>query len=204
MNNDVSMKSNPASSDLTSTSKTLVRMNGVMPDISTLGNSEKSERAAEVKRVNITANTSCSVLVSYGTTSSNMQVFHLLVDVGEGIIQSLEKTDLSSYHDFSSTTTKSSIGTAANIPDVILLTHSHNDHVKELPLVISKYSDQESKKLNVYCTKECHVQVINKFPELKSKTNGSGRIAFNTILPNEAFNVGPVSVIPISVYHGDN
>ena len=101
MNNDVSMKSNPASSDLTSTSKTLVRMNGVMPDISTLGNSEKSERAAEVKRVNITANTSCSVLVSYGTTSSNKQVFHLLVDVGEGIIQSLEKTDLSSYPDFS-------------------------------------------------------------------------------------------------------
>jgi phosphoribosyl 1,2-cyclic phosphodiesterase len=203
MNNDVSMKSNPASSDLTSTSKTLVRMNGVMPDISTLGNSEKSERAAEVKRVNITANTSCSVLVSYGTTSSNKQVFHLLVDVGEGIIQSLEKTDLSSYPDFSSTTTKSSIGTAANIPDAILLTHSHNDHVKELPLVISKYSDQESKKLNVYCTKECHDQVIDKFPELKSKINGNGRIAFNMILPNGAFNTGPISVIPISVYHGD-
>ena len=49
MNNDVSMKSNPASSDLTSTSKTLVRMNGVMPDISTLGNSEKSERASRGK-----------------------------------------------------------------------------------------------------------------------------------------------------------
>ena len=131
MNNDVGMKSNPASSDLTSTSKTLVRMNGVMPDISTLGNSEKSERGAEVKRVNITANTSCSVLVSYGTTSSNKQVFHLLVDVGEGMIQSLEKTDLSSYPDFGRPTTKSSIGTAANIPDAILLTHSHNDHVKE-------------------------------------------------------------------------
>jgi phosphoribosyl 1,2-cyclic phosphodiesterase len=198
------MKYIPASSALTSTSKTLVRINGVMPDISTLGNSEKSERAAEVKRANMTANTSCSVLVSYGTTSSNKQVFHLLIDVGEGITQSLKKTDLSSYPDFSGATTKSSIGTAANIPDAILLTHSHNDHVKELPLVISKYSDQESKTLNVYCTKECHDQVINKFPELKSKTNGNGRIAFNTILPNEAFDVGPISVIPISVYHGDN
>jgi phosphoribosyl 1,2-cyclic phosphodiesterase len=198
------MESIPSSSALTSTSKTLVRINGVMPDISTLGNSEKSERAAEVKRANMTANTSCSVLVSYGTTSSNIQVFHLLVDVGEGIIQSLEKTDVSSYPDFSGATKKSSTGTTTNIPDAILLTHSHNDHVKELPLIISKYSDQESKTLNVYCTKECHDQVINKFPELKSKTNGNGRIAFNTILPNEAFNVGPISVIPISVYHGDN
>ena len=51
------MESIPASSALTSTSKTLVRINGVMPDISTLGNSEKSERAAEVKRANMTANT---------------------------------------------------------------------------------------------------------------------------------------------------
>ena len=146
------MESIPASSDLTSTSKTLVRINGVMPDISTLGNSEKSERVkvAEVKRANVIANTSCSVFISYGTTSSNKQVFHLLVDVGEGIIQSLEKTDLSSYPDFSGATTKSSTGTVANIPDAILLTHSHNDHVKELPLIISKYSEQGSRTLNVY------------------------------------------------------
>ena len=106
------MESIPSSSDLTSTSKTLVIINGVMPDISTLGNSEKSERAAEVKRANVIANTSCSVFISYGTTSSNKQVFHLLVDVGEGVIQSLEKTDLSSYPDFSGATTKSSTGTA--------------------------------------------------------------------------------------------
>jgi len=199
----VSTESNPASSDLTSTSKTLVRINGVIPDISTLGNSEKSERAAEIKRVNITANTSCSVLVSYGTTSSNKQVFHLMVDVGEGIIQSLEKTDLSSYPDFSGAVIRPSTGTAANIPDVILLTHSHIDHVKELPLIITKYFDQDSKTLRVYCTKECHDQVVRMFPELKSKTDGNSRTAFNTTLPNEAFNVGPISVIPISVYHGD-
>jgi phosphoribosyl 1,2-cyclic phosphodiesterase len=174
-----------------------------MPDISTLGNSEKSERAAEIKGVNITTNTSCSVLVSYGTTSSNKQVFHLLIDVGEGIIQSLEKTDLSSYPEFGGAVKRFSTGTSANIPDVILLTHSHIDHVKELPLIITKYFGQGSKTLKVYCTKECHDQVVNRFPELKSKTGGNSRLAFNTILHNEVFNVGPISVIPISVYHDE-
>jgi phosphoribosyl 1,2-cyclic phosphodiesterase len=187
-------------------SKTLVRINGVLPDISTLGNSEKSERAAEIKRANLIANTSCSVfVVNYETTASPSKVFHLLIDVGEGVTQSLKKIDLSSYPDFSGAI-KSSTGIAAApiVPDAMLLTHSHDDHVKELSLLISKYFDQDSRTLNVYCTKECRDQVINKFPELKSKANGNGRIVFNIILPNEAFNVGPISVIPISVYHSGN
>jgi phosphoribosyl 1,2-cyclic phosphodiesterase len=191
-----------------SMAKTLVRINGVLPDISTLGNPEKSERAAEIKRANLIANTSCSVFVANDDpkTPSRMQVFHLLIDVGEGVVQSLEKIDLSSYPDFSDAIPKSSTGiaTATIVPDAMLLTHSHDDHVKELPIIISKYFDQDTRTLNVYCTKECRDQVINKFPELKSKANGNGRIVFNIILPNEAFNVGPISVIPISVYHGDN
>lgn len=195
------MESILASRASTSMSKILVRINGVLPDISTLGNSEKSERAAEVKKASMTANTSCSVFVNHDTTtSSNMQIFHLLIDVGEGVIQSLGKIDLSSYPDFSGAISKSAIA-----PDAVLLTHSHDDHVKELPLVISRYFDQDSRTLNVYCTKECRDQVIERFPELKSKANDNDRkLIFNTILPNEAFNVGPISVIPVSVYHGDN
>jgi hypothetical protein len=38
----------------------LLRINGTLPDISTLGNEEKSERAAEVKQRGINTNTSCS------------------------------------------------------------------------------------------------------------------------------------------------
>ena len=203
------MESIPTSRASTFMSKTLVRINGVLPDISTLGNSEKSERAAELKKASLTANTSCSVFATHDTTttSSNMQIFHLLIDVGEGIIHSLEKIDLSSYPDFSGAISKSSRGvsatTSAIAPDALLLTHSHDDHIKELPLVISKYFDQDSRTLNVYCTKECRDQVIERFPQLKSKANSNSRLIFNTILPNEAFNVGPISVIPVSVYHGD-
>ena len=131
----------------------------------------------------------------------------MLVDIGEGVIQSLEKIELSSYPDFSGTISEFSTGTSATptataiSPDAILLTHSHDDYVKELPLIISK----DSKTLNLYCTKECRDQVIDKFPELKSKANDNGRgLVFNTILPNESFNIGPISVTPISVYHGDN
>ena len=38
----------------------LLRINGTLPDIRTLGNEEKSERAAEIKRHGINTNTSCS------------------------------------------------------------------------------------------------------------------------------------------------
>lgn len=41
----------------------IVRINGVLPDLSTLGDKEKSERAAEVKRTGMSTNTSCSIFV---------------------------------------------------------------------------------------------------------------------------------------------
>ena len=43
------------------TSQLMVRINGTLPNISTLGDEQKSERAAEIKRNKIIANTSCSV-----------------------------------------------------------------------------------------------------------------------------------------------
>jgi hypothetical protein len=58
--------------------------------------------------------------------------------------------------------------------------------------------------LKVFCTRECHEQLNNKFPDLISKTNGNNRISFTIIRPNEPFNVGSVSVTPISAYHGDS
>lgn len=183
-------------------SQFIVRINGVLPDLTTLGDKEKSERAAEVERTGMIANTSCSVFVSNNDTKGNNEMFHLLIDVGEGVVKSLGKIDLPST-EVSSIILNSSKSSPADIPDAILITHSHDDHVKELPLITAKYSEQKSGVLKVYCTKECHEQLNNKFPELASKANGHGKISFNIIQHNEPFNVGPISVIPISVYHGD-
>src|SRR5919108_3391906 len=72
-------------------SQLLVRINGTISDFSTLGDEEKSERAAEVKKMDIAANTSCSIFnikPSYSPDHKN-QIFHLLIDIGEGVIKSL-------------------------------------------------------------------------------------------------------------------
>lgn len=185
-------------------SQEIVRINGVLPDISILGDTEKSERASEVKRTGMTANTSCSIFVKNKTTTSsssittNNKVFHLLVDVGEGVVKSLEKIDLSPYDDFNDLTTKSA---TIRLPDAMLITHSHDDHIKELPLLISK-TNQQSRDLKIFCTKECRDQILSKFPDI-SKTNNN-KISFNVIQPNQSFEVGSISVIPILAYHGDN
>jgi hypothetical protein len=66
----------------------IVRINGTLPDISTLGSEEKSERAAEVKRQGISTNTSCSL---FARVETDQKIFHILVDVGQGIVNSIEK-----------------------------------------------------------------------------------------------------------------
>jgi phosphoribosyl 1,2-cyclic phosphodiesterase len=186
-----------------SQSQAIVRINGVLPDLSTLGDKQKSERAAEVERTGMTANTSCSVFASIDTARASGEMFHLLIDVGKGVLKSLEKMDLSSA-DISGPIANFFKNSSANVPDAVLVTHSHDDHVKELPSVSAKYSEQKSGTLKVYCTKECYELLKNKFPELELKTNGRTGVSFNTIRHGEPFNVGPILVVPISAYHGDN
>src|SRR5918996_2094089 len=84
------------------------------------------------------------------------------------------------------------------------VTHSHNDHIVDLPLIAAKSSEQKSEPLKVYCTKECLEQLNNKLPDLASKTNSNSKILSNIVRPNEPFNVGPILATPISAYHGDS
>jgi phosphoribosyl 1,2-cyclic phosphodiesterase len=169
-----------------------VRINGTLPDFSTLGNEEKSQRAAEVKRQRISTNTSCSL---FARIRPDQQVFHMLVDIGEGVVKSIENPDLGVNSSLSSF-----------IPDALLITHSHDDHVKELPMLVSKVNDdgEPGKNLKIFCTLECHDQVIKKFPQLSEKTTNNNRVSFNTVRPDQTFEAGPFSVLPIIADHGDN
>ena len=168
----------------------LVRINGTLPDFSIIGDEEKSERAAEVKKMEIAANTSCSVFSINPSTGINDQIFHLLIDIGEGVVKSIEHPASDNF------ASKSEL---LGIPNVVLITHSHEDHIKELPTLTNKVSKPD--KLNVYCTKECHDQIINRFPEF-GETHSSA--SFNTINPGETFRVGPFSVTPVLASHGEN
>ena len=182
----------------------VVRINGVLPDLSTLGDKEKSERAAEVEQTGMSTNTSCSIFVIDNTTEGNQEILHLLVDAGEGVAKSLEKIDPSYSHNVDNINSKFLNDPVVNIPNAVLVTHSHNDHIKDLPLIGAKYFERKSEALKVFCTRECHEQLNNKFPDLVSKTNSNNRISFTIIRPNEPFSVGPISVTPISAYHGDS
>jgi ribonuclease BN (tRNA processing enzyme) len=172
-----------------------VRINGTLPDISTLGSEEKSETAAEVKRQGISTNTSCSL---FARIETDQRIFHMLVDIGQGIVKSIEK----GTSDLGFKTSSSSF-----IPDAVLITHSHDDHVKELLVLVNKVNEEDEssrKSLKIFCTRECRDQVIKMFPqvsEIKSKNN---RVSFNIVQPDETFEVGPFTVMPILADHGDN
>lgn len=100
----------------------ILRINGTLPDISMLGTTEKSERAAEVEQQNIMTNTSCSLFAAASDDEQTNQIFHVVVDVGQGIVQSIEK----GVSDLRLESLASRV-----IPDAILITHSHDDHIGE-------------------------------------------------------------------------
>ncbi|MFZ0894116.1 MAG: MBL fold metallo-hydrolase [Candidatus Nitrosopolaris sp.] len=176
------------------TTQLLVRINGTLPNISTMDDEQKSERAAEIKRKEIIANTSCSIFSTSPPAADSSGAntnFHLLVDVGEGVVESLEKSGT----DVTSAQSKIII---SDIPNAVLITHSHDDQIKDLPKLFNKVVDG-SDKVSVYCTKECFDQIMSKFPQLAER-----RSAFNIIEPNKPFTTGPFTVIPVVANHGDN
>ena len=168
-----------------------VRINGTLPDISTLGSEEKSERAAEVKRQGISTNTSCSI---YAQFERDRKMFHVLVDIGQGIIKSIEQG-------------ASELALSTFIPNALLITHSHDDHIKEIAMLVNKVNeniDSRAENLMIFCTIECRDQIIKKFPQLSEKTGNNNRISFSVVQPDETFQVGPFSVMAILADHGDN
>jgi L-ascorbate metabolism protein UlaG (beta-lactamase superfamily) len=120
------------------------------------------------------ANTSLSVFY---------QGFHLLVDAGKGVEESIKKGGASS---------------GKYLPDAILITHARRHHISDLPALT-----RENAK--VYCTPECSQQIaqeLQTLPTTKTTTSSSLQSSssslFSPINPGTPFEVGPFSVIPIA------
>lgn len=116
------------------------------------------------------ANTSLSVFY---------QGFHLLVDAGNGVEESIKKGASSGKY----------------LPDAILITHARRHHISDLPALT-----RENAK--VYCTPECSRQIAQELQSLATTTSSSSLIS--PINPETPFEVGPFSVISVAADNAGN
>ena len=206
----------------------IVRINGVLPHITKIGTQERSERAVEVMRTGKYANSSCSIFAN-SFDQGKIITYHLLFDIGEGITTSMEKgiselgledslsirrLESKSYPSSSATSGAplfAQLQSAQKAPptsaqpnfDALLITHSHEDHVKDLSDLVKKISQTKTvQKINIYCTQECQDQVRSKLSLPSSDEYNF--LNFNVVKPNEFFKIGPISIMPVSSYHGED
>ncbi|AIC16544.1 MBL fold metallo-hydrolase [Nitrososphaera viennensis] len=125
-----------------------VRINGVLPDVSGAAAGEGGG-----------AHTSISVF-SGG--------FHLLVDAGDGVADSVKKgaSDLGYKEE----------------PDAILVTHGRREHVSDLASFSGK----------IFCTSECAGQIAKELPQVDKS-----RFA-TVVVPGQPFEAGPFSIVPVA------
>ncbi len=109
-------------------------------------------------------NTSLSVLY---------QGFHLLVDAGNGVEESIKRDGASSKH----------------LPNAILITHARWHHISDLPRLIGENT-------KVFCTRECSQQIAQEVPSVATSLSSSS--LFSPISPGTPFEVGPYTIIPVA------
>lgn len=92
--------------------------------------------------------------------------------------------------------------------DALLITHAHEDHVKELSDLVKKIFSlplspqaKAAQKINIYCTQECQDQLRSK---LTLSSDDYKIVNFNIVKSNEYFSIGPFSIMPVLSYHGEN
>jgi phosphoribosyl 1,2-cyclic phosphodiesterase len=210
----------------------IVRINGVLPDKRRLGDQETSERFAEILQSGMETNTSCSIIIrdtKQNTLDSN---FHILFDIGEGVIRSLEKgrSDLGMEkyqsgrnHGQASLDSMPAIGSPmllsshnsetheqkARLFDALLISNPHEDHINDLPNLIlrqTSITDHAAKnKIRAYCTRACGEYIMKDLLSRTTLTRDTIEkcIDFQVVTPNEFFNVGPFSIIAFQAYHGN-
>lgn len=152
------------SDDQAGQTEIIVRINGVLPDKRRLGDQQISERCAEIVQTGMETNTSCSIFMRDTKQNTLDSHFHILFDLGDGVISSVEKglTDLGmekylsvkghgqpSFHSTPaigspmllsspSSKTENSALQSRDFPlfDALLISHSHEDHINDLSKLI--------------------------------------------------------------------
>jgi Cft2 family RNA processing exonuclease len=99
--------------------------------------------------------------------------FHLLVDAGNGVEESIKR----------------GLGSDKQLPDAILITHARRHHINDLPRMIRENS-------KIYCTRECSQQIAQELPPMAASPSSSS--LFSPINPGAPFEVGPFSIIAIA------
>ncbi|HEY1248516.1 MAG TPA: MBL fold metallo-hydrolase [Nitrososphaera sp.] len=153
-----------------------IRINGTLSPVS---QGEKQTDAG--------ANTSCSIFDIQEKRDNQKNFYHLLIDCGNGVLESIRKglTELEP--------------TDRILPDAMLITHAHRDHIEDLPLLLSELEKKDQgTDFRIYCTKESIELITNQFPSLSQKSS-----VFSPIEPGKAFQVGPFAIEPISAKHSD-
>jgi phosphoribosyl 1,2-cyclic phosphodiesterase len=164
----------------------MVRINGVLPDITKLSNLvtyESSERAREIGTMGQRSATSCSII----NLQNDHKVLHILVDIGPGVVNSIQQIPNSDLMPRN----------ISYLPNVLLITHYHDDHIMDLPLLLSLYDTNRT--LKIYCTKETKVNLFNRFQGYIFNSN----IKFIEIMPGQSINMEPFNITPLSVNHFD-
>jgi L-ascorbate metabolism protein UlaG (beta-lactamase superfamily) len=165
---DTKNVSQPLSDNQSEQKEVIVRINGVLPDKRRLGNQEKSERDAEIIQSRMETNTSCSIIMRDTRQNTPDSDFHILFDIGEGVISSVEKglsdLRLEKYrsrknHGQPSLHSSPAIGSPLLLSshnsetenstlqekesflfDALLISHPHEDHIKDLSNLIQRQS----------------------------------------------------------------
>ncbi len=165
--------------------QTFLRINGALPDFSRISGKRESNESTSGFSISAPAATSCSII--YRSVQSADNSFHMLVDIGPGIVTSLNKIPDSGVLASGS----------SKLPDALLVTHSHEDHIHDLPTLAHLYNT--SRRLQVFCTAETHDRLRNKFENQELDP----AIQLNIITPGQKFEVSCFSVTPLSVLHYD-
>jgi len=139
------------------------------------------------KQTDAGANTSCSIFDIQEKRENQKNFYHLLIDCGKGVLESIGK-GLNELEP-----------TDHILPDAMLITHAHRDHIEELPLLLSELEKKgQGTDFKIYCTKESIELITNQFPSMSQKSS-----MLSPLEPGKVFQVGPFAIEPIPAKHGD-